>query len=125
MSFEALVKYGWSEHFADHFQPLVAKDYLPGRVSFQNQHIYRVYTEQGELVAETTGKLRYDAESHEDLPAVGDWVALRFRPQEDKARIQGVLPRRSKFARKTVGTKTEAQIVGAFIYVFSVFIGQS
>lgn len=115
MSFEALVKYGWSEHFATHFQPLVAKDYLPGRVSFQNQHIYRVYTEQGELVAETTGKLRYDAESHEDLPAVGDWVALRFRPQEDKARIQGVLPRRSKFARKTVGSKTEAQIVGANI----------
>lgn len=115
MSFEALVKFGWSEHFAHHFQPLIEKDYLPGRVSFQNQHLYRVYTEQGELLAEAAGKLRYEAESSEDLPAVGDWVALRFRPQEDKARIQAVLPRRSKFARKTAGAKTEAQVVGANI----------
>lgn len=115
MSFEALVKFGWSEQFAHHFQPLVEKDYLPGRVLFQNQHLYRVYTAQGELLAEAAGKLRYEAESSEDLPAVGDWVALRFRPHEDKARIQAVLPRRSKFARKTVGSKTEAQIVGANI----------
>lgn len=115
MSFEALVKYGWSEYFAKHFQPFVEKDYLPGRVSYQNQHLYRLYTEQGELMAEAAGKVRYEAASQEDLPAVGDWVALRFRPQEDKARIQAVLPRRSKFARKTVGAKTEAQIVGANI----------
>jgi ribosome biogenesis GTPase / thiamine phosphate phosphatase len=115
MSFEALVKYGWNEHFAQHFQPFIEKDYLPGRVSFQNQHLYRVYTAQGELLAELAGKLRYDAASNEDLPAVGDWVALRFRPQEDKARIQVLLPRQSKFARKTAGAKTEVQIVGANI----------
>ncbi|MBS1810671.1 MAG: ribosome small subunit-dependent GTPase A [Acidobacteria bacterium] len=115
MSFEALVKFGWNEHFAQHFQPFIEKEYLAGRVSFQNQHLYRVYTEQGELLAEVAGKVRYEAESSEDLPAVGDWVVLRFRPHEDKARIQAVLPRRSKFARKTVGTKTEAQIVGANI----------
>lgn len=113
MSFEALVQYGWNEHFAQHFQPFVEKEYLPGRVSYQNQHLYRLYTEQGELLAEAAGKLRYDAESTEDLPAVGDWVGLRFRPQEDKARIQVVLPRQSKFARKAAGAKTEAQIVGA------------
>ncbi len=115
MSFEALVKFGWSEHFAKHFQPLIEKGYLPGRVSYQNQHLYRVYTEQGEVLAEAAGKIRYEAESSEDLPAVGDWVALRLRPQEGNARIQSLLPRRSKFARKTTGTKTEAQIVGANI----------
>lgn len=115
MSFEALVKFGWNEHFAQHFQPFVEKEFLPGRVSYQNQHLYRVYTEQGELLAEAAGKIRFEAASNEDLPAVGDWVALRLRPQEDKARIQALLPRRSKFARKTAGAKTEAQIVGANI----------
>lgn len=115
MSFESLQEYGWNEYYAKHFQPFIEKGFLPGRVLFQNQHLYRVYTENGELQAELTGKLRYEAESAEDLPAVGDWVALRFRPQEDKARILAVLPRKSKFARKTVGAKTEAQIVGANI----------
>ena len=113
MSFEALIQYGWNDHFAQHFQPFVEKEYLPGRVSYQNQHLYRLYTAQGELMAEAAGKLRYEAESTEDLPAVGDWVGLRFRPQEDKARIQVVLPRQSKFARKAAGAKTEMQIVGA------------
>lgn len=113
MNFESLIQFGWNEHFAQHFQPFAEGEFLPGRVSFQNQHLYRVYTTQGELLAEVAGKLRYEAESAEDLPAVGDWVVLRFRPQEDKARIQALLPRQSKFARKMAGTKTEAQIVGA------------
>ncbi|HEX4950866.1 MAG TPA: ribosome small subunit-dependent GTPase A [Blastocatellia bacterium] len=113
MSFDALLQFGWNQHFAAHFQPFLAKHYLPGRVSFQNQHLYRVYTAQGELLAEAAGKLRYEAESAEDLPAVGDWVALRYRAQSDRASIQAVLPRQSKFARKTAGAKTEAQIVGA------------
>lgn len=121
MNFEALSILGWSEFFAKSFRPYLDKNFLPGRVTYQNQHLYRVQAEQGELLAEVTGKLRYEAASNEDLPAVGDWVALRFREQEDKARIQAVLPRKSKFARKTVGTKTEAQIVGANVdYVFLV-----
>ena len=112
-SISTLRQFGWNEYFAQHFQPFIAKDYLPGRVSFQNQHLYRVYTAAGELLAEVAGKLRHEAVSTEDLPAVGDWVALRYRPSEDRARIQAVLPRQSKFARKTAGAKTEAQIVGA------------
>jgi ribosome biogenesis GTPase len=115
MSFAALVPFGWNEYFAQQFQPFAETDYFPGRVSYQNQHLYRVYTADGEWQAEAAGKLRYEAASHEDLPAVGDWVALRIRPNEDKARIQAVLPRKSKFARKTAGAKTEAQIVGANI----------
>jgi ribosome biogenesis GTPase / thiamine phosphate phosphatase len=55
------------------------------------------------------------AQSRADLPAVGDWVALKKRPDQEHARIHAVLPRRSQFTRKTVGTKTEEQIVGANI----------
>jgi len=72
-------------------------------------------TEAGELLAETTGKLRYEAQSRADLPAVGDWVALKKRADQEYARIHAVLPRFSKFTRKTAGTKTEEQVVGANI----------
>src|SRR5262249_61470883 len=45
----------------------------------------------------------------------GDWVALRVVESENKAVIHAVLPRRSKFMRKTKGSRTEEQVVGANI----------
>jgi ribosome biogenesis GTPase len=66
-------------------------------------------------VAEIAGRLRHEAESRADLPAVGDWVALRMVESENKAVIHAVLPRRSKFMRKTKGARTEEQVVGANI----------
>src|SRR5262249_21780513 len=68
-----------------------------------------------EVLAEIAGRLRHEAESRAGLPAVGDWVALRMVESENKAVIYHVLPRRSKFMRKTKGSKTEEQIVGTNI----------
>lgn len=113
MSEDLLRQYGWNDHFKQCFQVFSAKGMLAGRVSFQNQHLYRTYTAQGELQAEVAGRLRFKAASAEELPAVGDWVALRHSDQMDRATIQAVLPRISQVARKTAGSKTEAQIVGA------------
>jgi len=59
--------------------------------------------------------LRHEAESRADLPAVGDWVALRPIESGNKAVIHAVLPRRSKFMRKTKGSRTEEQVIGANI----------
>jgi ribosome biogenesis GTPase len=70
-----------------------------------------VLTEEGELLAEVSGKLRHEAIGREDYPAVGDWVVLDARPEEGKATIHSVLPRYSKFSRKAAGNTTEEQIV--------------
>jgi ribosome biogenesis GTPase len=86
---------------------------VPGRVVFENQGRYRVITTEGEIAAVAAGRLRYEATSRDQLPAVGDWVALDVRP--GRHLIQSVLPRRSQFVRKVAGAKTEPQVVGANI----------
>jgi len=110
-----LARYGWNDFFAAHFHEFAEQGYVAGRVALEYNHFYRVYTAQGEILAEIAGRLRHEAESRAELPAVGDWVALRAVESENKAVIHAVLPRRSKFMRKTKGSKTEEQIVGANI----------
>jgi ribosome biogenesis GTPase len=73
--------------------------------------LYRVYCEHGELLAEVTGRVHYNAQSRSDYPAVGDWVAITPLVSERKAIIHAVLPRISKFSRKVAGETTEEQIV--------------
>jgi ribosome biogenesis GTPase len=108
-----LEDYGWSQHFAEAFAPFAAEGFEAGRVLLQHNRIYALYTAAGELEAETTGRLRYLARGADDLPAVGDWVVIRSTAEEGKAKIHEVLPRRSKFSRKTAGRETEEQIVAA------------
>lgn len=104
---------GWNQHFEEHFQAFQGKGYTVGRVALEHKRLYRVYTEQGELLAEVTGKLRHTATGREDFPAVGDWVVLAARVEEGRATIHAVLPRISKFSRKAAGDTTDEQIVAA------------
>lgn len=112
---QQLERYGWNDFFAAHFREFADQGYVAGRVALEYNQFCRVYTAQGEILAEITGRLRHEAESRADFPAVGDWVALRMIESENKAVIHAVLPRRSKFMRKTKGSKTEEQLVGANI----------
>jgi ribosome biogenesis GTPase / thiamine phosphate phosphatase len=112
---QQLERYGWNDFFAAHFRELAGQGYVAGRVALEYNQFCRVYTARGEMLAEIAGRLRRRAESRADLPAVGDWVALRLVGGENKAVIHAVLPRRGKFMRKTKGVKTEEQVVGANI----------
>ena len=112
---QQLERYGWNDFFAAHFSEFAARGYVAGRIALEYNQFCRVYTARGEMLAEIAGRLRRRAESRADLPAVGDWVALRLVESENKAVIDAVLPRRSKFMRKTKGVKTEEQVVGANI----------
>src|SRR5262245_42306338 len=115
LSNQQLARYGWNDFFAACFHKYAEEGYTAGRVALEYNQFYRVYTAQGETLAEIAGRLRHEAESRASLPAVGDWVALRVVESENKGVIHAVLPRRSKFMRKTKGAKTEEQIVGANI----------
>lgn len=114
---------GWNDYLNNQFAPYEEQGYTVGRVMLEHKSIYRVETENGEYLAEVSGKYRFEAESREDYPAVGDWVVLSERPSERKATIQGLLPRFSKFSRKAAGLTTEEQIVAA--NVDTVFLVQS
>src|SRR5512140_1309338 len=109
-SLEAL---GWNTRLADAFAPLAGPDLIPGRVSLEHQHIYRILTERGELLARASGRLRHEATTAVEYPAVGDWVALRARAGEARAAIEAILPRASRFSRKVPGDVTQEQTVAA------------
>lgn len=110
-----LTSFGWSDFFEKNFKSFEAQDYTAGRVVLEHKGFFRVYTEYGEVLAEISGKLRHEAVNRSDLPAVGDWVVIRSRPGNGTAMIHAVLPRRTSFARKIAGSRTEEQIVGANI----------
>ncbi|WGV58766.1 ribosome small subunit-dependent GTPase A [Brevibacillus brevis] len=110
---QVLQSMGWNEYFANHFTPYAEQGFSVGRITLEHKRIYRLWSEHGELLGEVTGKLRYEATGREDFPAVGDWVVISARPEEKKASIHGLLPRKSKFSRKVAGDTVEEQIVAA------------
>lgn len=110
-----LEAFGWNGFFEACFQSYNEPDTYPARVTVEHGQTYRLYTAFGELTAEVSGRLRHQSMSREDMPAVGDWVVIRPRFEEGRATIHHVLPRRSRFARKAAGLRTEEQIVGANI----------
>jgi ribosome biogenesis GTPase len=105
---------GWDPTFESAFEPYREQGLSPGRVALEYGGLYRIFAEGDELLAEVTGRLRYEARSRADFPAVGDWVALG-PAVEKRAQIQAVLPRKSKFSRKAAGDVTEEQIVATNI----------
>jgi ribosome biogenesis GTPase / thiamine phosphate phosphatase len=111
----ALEALGWTDRVAEAFLAHAAPDVVPGRVSLEHQHIYRILTERGEVLARVAGRLRHEATTAVEYPAVGDWVAVRSRPGELRSTILAILPRRSRFSRKVAGDSTREQIVAANI----------
>ncbi len=110
-----LNKIGWNESFESNFEEYKDKGYTPGRVFAEYKNIYKIMCEDGEMLAEISGKLRFAAEQQEDFPAVGDWVAVTVRSGESRATIHHVLPRMSKFSRKVAGTNIREQIIASNI----------
>jgi ribosome biogenesis GTPase len=102
---------GYNQTFEEALKQIGNETLVPGRISIEHKGMYRVLTEHGDLLGEITGKVRFNAEGRHDYPAVGDWVAVHAFPQEGKAYIHGILPRKSKFSRKAAGNVTEEQIV--------------
>jgi ribosome biogenesis GTPase len=87
-----------------------------GRVVSQYKDLYKVATEDGELTAEISGKLRFDAKGLSDFPAVGDFVMLdRKEDTGGNAIIHHVLTRKSAFIRKAAGTSNDEQVVASNI----------
>ena len=110
----ALTDLGWNPRLAEAFAEHAAGGRVPGRVSLEHTHIYRVLTADGEVLARISGRLRHVANSRADFPAVGDWIALE-KGVHGAARIRAVLPRASRFSRRAAGDRTEEQVVAANI----------
>lgn len=91
-----------------------------GRIIAEHKDRFIVKTATGEFEAEITGHMRFTAKSREDLPAVGDWVALTAY-DSDFAIIHKIMPRSSVIKRQAVGQFGEIQIIASNVdYAFIV-----
>jgi len=112
-----LTALGWDDALAEQFEPHAHTGLVPGRVAVQHRGAYDVITADGELRCDVAGRLYEDAANPADLPAVGDWVAVAARVDERAGTVQAVLPRRTKFSRKTAWQASEEQVLAANVDV--------
>lgn len=106
---------GYSSFFESNRKALGLDGYAVARVMAEHRGAYRVRNAAGEYLAEITGKQMFDAQSREDYPAVGDWVAITELDQE-QAIIHSVLPRKTILKRK-YSDRSEVQVIASNIDV--------
>ena len=80
------------------------------RVVSEHKDRYTLRTMTNEITAELVGNLRYSVADKNELPAVGDWVAIS-EYDENKALIHAVFPRKSVLERNAIGTLGQTQII--------------
>ncbi|HYE24801.1 MAG TPA: ribosome small subunit-dependent GTPase A [Clostridia bacterium] len=111
---------GWNQRFVAAFTSHASAGLVPGRVIQQFNHLYTVATEGGEIRAQLSGRLRYEA-APQQLPVTGDWVALRIPPNQGAAQVMAVLPRVTRFSRRAAGKGEREQVIAANLdYAFLV-----
>ncbi len=121
--------WGWSPFFSEQFEPWQQRGLLPARVIRGEKNYFRVWTLAGELTVRFAGKIRHRAGGREDLPVVGDWVAVEPQPGE-RGLIHALLERRSSFARNLPGRRKgkgkeriEQQVIAANVDLVLIVCG--
>jgi len=91
-------------------------DFEIGRIIRESKKKYMVKAELGNYNGQISGKLRHEAKSRSDYPAVGDWVAIK--PMEkDQAIIHEILPRKTIIERQAIGRFGKKQTIATNVDV--------
>jgi ribosome biogenesis GTPase / thiamine phosphate phosphatase len=114
---------GWSAFFENHFRKYETGRFSVLRVVRENREKYVARDEVGQFLCEIAGKFRFENSRRVDFTTVGDWVVVSIVPNERKALIHAVLPRKSIFRRKVAGELTEEQPVAANIDTIFIVVG--
>lgn len=116
---------GWDNFFAEAAKMAEGafKDLKPARVSLVFRGGYEVWCDNGQYLAQVSGRFRHNLASKADNPVTGDFVLMEAFPEESKAMIHAVLPRRTKLSRTAAGRTTEEQVLAANVDM--VFIAMS
>ncbi|MDD5629144.1 MAG: ribosome small subunit-dependent GTPase A [Elusimicrobia bacterium] len=110
---DLLAAYGWTSYCAQQTPTQDPDGSIPARIVSEQRGLYQALTAQGELTVELSGRLRHEALSPQELPAVGDWVALRLAPDNQFGLILQVMPRKSRISRGAPGRTAQEQILAA------------
>ncbi|MDW7739010.1 MAG: hypothetical protein SCJ97_02985 [Bacillota bacterium] len=114
-----LIELGFSERA---IQEASSYDQLfPGRVITHYQGLYKVATTSGEIFAEVSGRIKFNAAGSADYPVTGDFVMVDHdNSSTGNAIIHHILNRKSIFERKAAGTAQDTQVVAVnidFIFI--------
>lgn len=85
-----------------------------GRVVGQYRDLYKIYTNDGEIIATLSGS-NYHKSNKSDFPVVGDWVKYERYNKDSNAIINKVCDRKTVLSRKQAGKKEEEQLIAANI----------
>ena len=113
----ALEALGWDEARDAEFSALAIDGAVPARIAVEHKSQYEVLAAKSDFTCALTGRMRHEAASRAELPAVGDWVAALPPAGDGLGTIQALLPRRSQFTRQVAGGRSDAQLVAANIDV--------
>lgn len=126
MSYESkidLSALGFDERFEVELAERYGPDCLAARVIRASRGLYRLRTAATEANGRLTGAFSHHRSGPEDLPVVGDWVAVQtVEDPKVPFRIEGVLSRRGVISRKQAGDEAVEQILAANVdFGFIVF----
>ena len=99
---------GWDDWFQERFAAFAHEGFAPARVTADFGAEYLLHDGEESLRAAAGRHLRNDGGQ---LPAVGDWVALRHR--EPVATIHGWVERKTAFSRKVASVEAKEQVLAA------------
>src|SRR5829696_2865506 len=118
-----LSSWGWDPRWAATLERVAPAGAVAGRVTTERRGGYVLATESGDVSATIAGRLRHEASTVEDFPAVGDWVAVELADDGESGVIQVVLPRLTRFLRPHRGDIAQAQVVAANVDVVLLVAG--
>lgn len=95
-----LIQYGWNEFFENNFTEFSELNYQPARVTKESKNKFWLMTEAGEVEGSVSTKFFMSTFAKEQLPVVGDWVAVQKPDGSEEFFIEGVLSRKTKLVRK-------------------------
>ena len=99
----------------------MTKNFEIARISSVHRDQYSILGNYGEVFAEITGKLLYEAQNLIDKPLVGDKVEVEYFNNNELAIIHQIKKRTTILKRKTAGKKVDYQGIAANIdYAFIV-----
>ncbi|MFF0341192.1 ribosome small subunit-dependent GTPase A [Kribbella sp. NPDC004875] len=101
----------------------VPDELVPGRVTRVDKGLATVLTADGPVRAGWSGALLAAIASDPHAgPCTGDWVVLRFWP-DDRITVESVLPRRTSIVRAEVGGSSRGQVLAANVDVIAIVVG--
>jgi ribosome biogenesis GTPase len=113
---------GLDSSTADFLQS-VPEELVPGRVARVDKGLATVFTADGPVRASWSGALLTAIASDAQAgPCTGDWVVLRFWP-DDRITVESVLPRRTAIVRAEVGGSSRGQVLASNVDVIAIVVG--